>query len=242
MSPWSQCPFLVLTCINGHSKNQSFSTRSGVSADCSASTLSSHHFVLPNGMFNCALLTMITMQNFLHIPISWVTSDVVMPACPAQVSSYFVLFFVPYICISWNLQPNRDDCWYDGPIGHWKIANGRDDEYSVLNIEGCPSWLVERFRTFQNLSDFGCNFTKTCFGIFEITNEMHILRIQRLLIPTLCGVFQPISVASNRILRYCGLCNHSCHQYLACRSQTKLYLWSASWKWILAILFLLRQF
>ena len=63
----------------------------------------------------------------------------------------------------WSLQPNRDDCWYDGPIGHWKVANGRDGEYSLLNIEGCPSWLVERFRTFQNLSDPDCNFTKTMF-------------------------------------------------------------------------------
>ena len=115
-------------------------------------------------------------QNFLH--------------CPAQVSSYFVLFFVPYICISMrNLQPNRDDCGYDGPIGHWKVANGRDGEYSLLNIEGCPSWLVERFTTFQDLSDPDRNFTKTCFGIFEINNEMHVLRIQRLLIPTNLAVW-----------------------------------------------------
>ena len=162
------------------------------------------------------------LQNFLH--------------CPVQVSSYFVLFFVPYICISmWSLQPNRDECWYDGTIRHWKVANGRDGEYSLLNIfQVVQVDLLRDSGHFKMCQILIATSRKKCFGISEINNEMHILRIQRLLIPTNLAVFQPISVASDQILRYCGLCNYSCHQYLVCRSPKNEVPWcilveTASW-------------
>ena len=137
-----------------------------------------------------------------------------------------------YLYLNAKFTANRDDCWYDGPIRHWKVANGRDGEYSLLNIEGCPSWLVERFRTFQNLSDPDCNFTKKmCWHLRNQQWNAHFENPKSFDSYQPGGVFQPISVASDRILRYCGLCNYSCHQYLACRSQKKtMFLAVSLWK------------